>query len=137
MARVLVIDDSDVVRALLAALLRAQGHETGVAAGGDAGLASFREAGADLVLCELFLRGLDGLDVLRRLREAAPGVRFVLMAAAGAAQRADLARTAGLLGVGLLLKPFALCEVADAVRHALGAEGAEGMASPSEEVILG
>ena len=54
------------------------------------------------------------------------------MAAAGAAQRADLARTAGLLGVGLLLKPFALGEVADAVRHTLGvvAEGASATALP-------
>ena len=62
------------------------------------------------------------------------------MAAAGAAQRADLARTAGLLGVGLLLKPFALGEVADAVRHALGAEGAEGEGAATQaqsEVILG
>jgi CheY-like chemotaxis protein len=118
MARVLVIDDSDSARALLPALLRAAGHEARVAAGGAEGLAAFCAGGADLVLCDLYMPDMDGLEVLSALRGEAPAVPVVLVTG-GARGGLGVARAAGLLGAGLLRKPFSRDELAEAVRSAL------------------
>ena len=67
-ATVLVVDDVDDARDLLARLLRRAGYRAVTAADGEAALAAVDAEDPDLVLLDLMMPGMDGLEVLRRLR---------------------------------------------------------------------
>jgi DNA-binding response OmpR family regulator len=67
--RVLVVDDDHTVREVVVSYLRAAGHEVVEAADGAGALRSMQQAPADLVVLDLMLPGIDGLEVCRRLRE--------------------------------------------------------------------
>jgi two-component system KDP operon response regulator KdpE len=71
MARILMIDDDRSLLELLSVYLERQGYEVEAASSGQAGLAAFVDRGADLVLLDVTMHGLDGWQVLRRLRAAA------------------------------------------------------------------
>ena len=120
MARILIIDDNAILRALLQMQLEAVGHEVREAAGGAEGLRLYREEGADLVLCDLVLPAGDGLDTIRALCQ--PGGPHVLaMTGDPDLASAGLMRAAEGLGIlGSLRKPFDEPELLQAVRAALG-----------------
>ena len=69
MSRILLIDDDRSLLELLSGYLERQDHEVVPAASGQSGLAHFTEQGADLVLLDVTMPGLDGWQVLARLRE--------------------------------------------------------------------
>jgi len=69
MARILVIDDDRALLELLSGYLERQGYAVTTAPSGQAGLTTFAEQGADLVLLDVTMHGLDGWQVLGRLRE--------------------------------------------------------------------
>ena len=64
--RVLVVDDDMALAEMLGIVLRSEGFEPVFCADGGRALAAFREAKPDLVLLDLMLPGLDGIDVCRR-----------------------------------------------------------------------
>jgi CheY-like chemotaxis protein len=68
MARILVIEDNPSNMALMVYLLKAFGHMTDEAEGGEAGLAAARREPPDLVLCDLQMPGMDGFEVARQLK---------------------------------------------------------------------
>jgi len=68
MARILVVDDDLTVREVLASYLRARGHDVVEAGDGEQALREMRAAAADLVVLDVMLPGIDGLEVCRRLR---------------------------------------------------------------------
>ena len=70
MARVLVVDDDRTVREVVVSYLRAHDHEVVEAVDGESALRTMRDAPADLVVLDLMLPGIDGIEVCRRLREA-------------------------------------------------------------------
>lgn len=82
MARVLVVDDDVTVREVLASYLRARGHEVVEAGDGEQGLREQRAAAADLVVLDVMLPGIDGLEVCRRLR-AMGDVPVIMLTALG------------------------------------------------------
>lgn len=67
-ARILIIEDNAASLELLRYLVEKAGHTALTAADGEAGLRLARESGPDLILCDLQLPGIDGLEVARRLR---------------------------------------------------------------------
>jgi DNA-binding response OmpR family regulator len=69
MPRVLLIEDDPAVRRGLQLALRHQGHDVVAASTGEEGLERFRAVGPDVVVLDLMLPGIAGLDVCRRLRE--------------------------------------------------------------------
>ncbi len=69
MARVLVVDDDHTVREVVVSYLRADGHDVDEVEDGEAALRAMRGARADLVVLDLMLPGMDGLEVCRRLRD--------------------------------------------------------------------
>jgi DNA-binding response OmpR family regulator len=82
-ADVLVVDDDHTVREVVVSYLRAAGHDVAEATDGVEALRSWRDRPADLVVLDLMLPGLDGLEVCRRLREQAD-VPVVMLTAKGA-----------------------------------------------------
>jgi DNA-binding response OmpR family regulator len=80
--RVLVVDDDHTVREVVVSYLRAAGHEVVEAADGAGALRSMQEAPADLVVLDLMLPGIDGLEVCRRLRETSD-VPVIMLTALG------------------------------------------------------
>ncbi len=69
MTRILLVEDEESFSDPLSYLLRKEGYEVSVAGTGPAALADFDRAGADLVLLDLMLPGLSGMDVCRALRQ--------------------------------------------------------------------
>ncbi|HET7822870.1 MAG TPA: response regulator transcription factor [Ornithinibacter sp.] len=82
MARVLVVDDDHTVREVVVSYLRAARHDVDEAVDGERALAAMRDHPADLVVLDLMLPGIDGLEVCRRLR-AAGDVPVIMLTALG------------------------------------------------------
>ena len=78
--RVLVVDDDTALAEMLGIVLRGEGFEPVLCADGDEALAAFREHKPDLVLLDLMLPGIDGIDVCRQIR-AESGVPIVMLTA--------------------------------------------------------
>lgn len=85
MSRVLVVDDDATVREVVVDYLRAAGHEVREAVDGSGALAAVRDERADLVVLDVMMPGLDGLEVCRRLRVTSD-VPIVLLTALGSEQ---------------------------------------------------
>jgi DNA-binding response OmpR family regulator len=83
MARVLVVDDDVTVREVVVSYLRAAGHGVVEAADGGEALRAMRSDPADLVVLDLMMPGIDGLEVCRRLRVAGD-VPIIMLTALGA-----------------------------------------------------
>jgi class 3 adenylate cyclase len=75
-ATILIADDDSVSRKLLGRLLEQDGHEVRAAADGVEALELFTEGGADIVLLDIVMPGLDGISVLERLKQT-PGAAHV------------------------------------------------------------
>ena len=81
--RVLVVDDDAHARTALAELLREAGYIVETAADGFKALAKLQELGPDLLLTDLRMPGLDGLDLMRRARDVDPEIATVVMTSSG------------------------------------------------------
>jgi two-component system, NtrC family, nitrogen regulation response regulator NtrX len=66
--RILVIDDHEGVRETLRSFLVDHGHEVHLAADGETGLATLREVAPNLLFLDIFMPGVSGLEVIRRIR---------------------------------------------------------------------
>lgn len=102
--RVLLVDDEDLIRASLALDLAEAGYQVTAAAGGEEALARFAEVGFDLVITDLLMEGMGGLELLRRLREMAPEVGVIILTGYGALPSAIEAIRLG--ADDYLLKPY-------------------------------
>lgn len=88
MATILVIDDNDTVREGVAAVCARLGHDALQAESGEAGLKLFDRQAVDLVVTDLKMDGLDGLGVLKAVKERAPDVAVIVMTAFGTIETA-------------------------------------------------
>ncbi len=128
MKRILLIDDNAAVRSLLRTFLERSGFEVAEAAEGDAGIQLYRHWPADLVLCDLFMPGKDGLEAIRQFLREFPGVKVIAMSGGGFGGNLDLLPVAKMLGaVELLYKPFDGETVLEAIRRALQAPTPAGI----------
>jgi signal transduction histidine kinase/ActR/RegA family two-component response regulator len=82
-ARILIVEDNVDAGAILADLLRLSGHEVEVALDGPSGLERFEQTRPQVVLCDIGLPGLDGYEVVARMRKARHEPRPALIAVTG------------------------------------------------------
>jgi two-component system response regulator AtoC len=115
--RVLVIDDDASLRFTLEAVLSDAGLSVETADGGAAGLAAFEARGADLVLTDLAMPGVDGMQVLTRIRAQDPSVPVLMLTAHGSERVAVAAMKAG--AYDYLPKPFDPDELVLAVKRGI------------------
>ena len=135
MARVLVVDDDPTVAEVVLEYLRRDGFEAAHASDGLAALAVAAAAPPDLVVLDLMLPGIDGLEVCRRLREQRPELPIVMLTARG--EEED--RIAGL-EVGAddyVVKPFSPRELALRVRSVLRRSETAEVAGIAQVVVDG
>lgn len=116
MRRVLVVDDEAHIRTVLRGYLEADGFDVAEAADGEDALVALRDKPSDLVLLDVMLPGIDGLEVLRRLRSFSDA--YVILVTARAEEVDKLVG----LGVGAddyVTKPFSPREVTARVKAVL------------------
>ena len=77
----LLVDDDAAVRWSLSETLAEEGHEVRVAENGEQALAQLADYAPDLILSDIRMPGLDGIELLKRVKEHAPSVDVVLMTA--------------------------------------------------------
>ncbi len=116
MPRILVIDDDDAVRESTGRILRTAGYMVESAAGGDDGFVLARGSAFDVILCDMRMPGLSGLDLLRKLRESRVDSAFIIMTAFGTVDTAVEAMKLG--AVDFVQKPFFREELLMRVRAA-------------------
>jgi len=88
MKNVLVIDDEEAVAHAIRRALEQAGHRATIVTSASEGLHHLREQGADVVVTDLLMPGLDGVDTIRALREEFPWVRVVAVSGGGASPEA-------------------------------------------------
>jgi len=119
MPKILVIDDEAAVRKVIVRMLTSAGHEVNAAPDGFEGLRVWRELGADLVITDVHMPEMSGVQVIRELRAAAPALPVIAMSGSGNSGDLALLRAAELLGVvGVLGKPFSWDELMTAIAAA-------------------
>src|SRR5512134_2712177 len=104
MARILVADDHDAVREGMVLSLTRLGHEVvGVRGGGEA-IATYRKRAADVVVTDMRMVPVDGIEVVRRLREGDPEATVLVVSAHGTIAAAVEAMREG--AIDFIEKPF-------------------------------
>jgi two-component system, NtrC family, response regulator AtoC len=109
MSRILVVDDETKITKLLADRIAREGMEVSTCASAEEALPRIEGGDIDIVLCDLRLGGMSGLDLLKQTKRAAPGTDFVVMTAYASAATAIEAMRQG--AYEYLIKPFEMDEV--------------------------
>ena len=128
--RVLIVEDEQALREGLTDLLKEAGHEVVACEHGKDAVAVGTEEAFDLVLLDLMLPDIDGVDVCRRLRRARPTLHILMLTARGSEDDKVAGLDAG--ADDYLTKPFAVRELLARI-NALGRRAA---AVPAEPEIL-
>jgi two-component system cell cycle response regulator CpdR len=118
-ARILLAEDDGSLRNFLAVALQRSGHQVEAVADGQAGLAALERGGFDLLLADVVMPGLDGIELARRAGERRPGIKVMFIT--GFAAVAMSARTNAPPGARVLSKPFHLKELVGQVQAFLAA----------------
>ena len=122
--RILVVDDEYLIRWSLQQELGKDGYDVSVAEDGEEALRVFREGAPDLVLLDVQLPGIGGLEVLERVKAAEPDVVVIMITAYGMVDTAVAAMKAG--AYDYLNKPFNLEAVKLSIRKGLEARHLRG-----------
>ena len=120
MLHILLIEDDAAVRGILSRMLEGAGYAVIQATNGADGLRLWREQGADLVLTDIQMPDMNGIEVIVQLRAFAPHLPVIAMSGGGQSRDLDLLGDAKLLGaVGVLYKPFTGEALTQAITAAL------------------
>ena len=118
MAAILVIDDQEPIRSLLRVALEDAGHEVRDASNGRRGLALYRERAADVIITDLVMPEMTGLELLLELTRNFLNVKVIAMS--GALEGEGELNVAKLLGARQTFqKPFEMEKLLSAVRYEL------------------
>jgi len=120
MSRVMIIDDDRTMLSLLKILLEMEGFEVVGAPRHDAILSSVRTEKPDVVLMDVFLSGVDGLEVLSQMR-ASPDLAEVRVLMTSGMDLSDQCLAAG--AKGFLFKPYTPEQLISMIRENLGPNG--------------
>lgn len=115
--RVLLVDDRPEFVKALAERVASRGYEVGAAGSGPEALQALREAAYDVVVLDMVMPGMDGLETLRRLRENDQAVAVIVLTGYGSSREVDQAMSLG--ANDYLVKPADLDDLLERVDLAL------------------
>lgn len=116
--RVLIVDDSAGLREIIRIGLQARGYEVLQAADGREALRLLRERSADVIITDLYMPEMDGLETLEVVRQEFPDTPVVAMSGVPTRTGTDFLEVAHELGAALVLrKPFTIPELVAAVER--------------------
>lgn len=120
MACILVIDDSDIARALVRRMLERERHRVIEAADGDVGIESFRRELPDLVITDLIMPNREGIETIREIRRMRPDAKIIAMSGSVKLIGGIYLDAAKKLGADeVLVKPFSRALLASTVHRLL------------------
>jgi two-component system chemotaxis response regulator CheY len=102
--KILIVDDSGLARRRARAILEGAGFEVDEAEDGMAAIERYFVARPDIVLLDLVMKGMYGLDVLAKIRELDPAARVIVVSADVQTSSHEMVAAAG--GAGFLVKPL-------------------------------
>ena len=110
---IIVVDDEDVILSLVEQILESRGHTIRTALSGEEALAALRERPTELVITDIRMPGMDGLDLGMRIRESFPGIRIALITGFYSEHAQSSAEEIGINEI--VKKPFKSVEVLEMV----------------------
>ncbi len=120
MARILIIDDDPQIQELFSRVLSDRGHEVETAMNGREGLRIQRSEPADLIICDLVMPEMDGLEVIRELRHDESRAPLIAVTGGSYVASEENLRVAGHLGATRIVsKPVSLGALAGMVDQLL------------------
>ncbi|MCL5023744.1 MAG: response regulator [Nitrospirae bacterium] len=119
--RILVIDDEEIVRISCRKCLAPEGYEVDLAGSGAEGMRVLAETPYDLVLTDLKMPDMDGMEFLMKIKEARPGTKVIMITGYSTVEHAEEAMLLG--ACNYVEKPFTPDTLIRAVREALGEAG--------------
>ena len=134
MKKILIVDDEKNIRLTLSQALETLGMPVQTAGDGEEALQKLQDSDFSLVLLDLKLPGMDGLEVLRRIRESRPKTRVIMITAHGTIDYAVEAMKLG--AVDFLRKPFSPNEIRRLVSQVLERQDQEGEGLPGYQAFI-
>jgi DNA-binding response OmpR family regulator len=116
-ARILIVDDEEPIRFSLGEILKLEGFEVESAASGEAAIEILKNVGFDLVLLDLKMPGVSGLEVLHFINDTIPDTKVILLTAHGSLESAIEALRKG--AHDYLLKPANSRSILESIERAL------------------
>ncbi len=132
MARILVIDDDELIRGTVQAILASEGYESVLTVDGEDGVRQFERQQFDLVLCDVFMPHKEGLETVREIRQLSAATPIISMTGSIPTSDSgrldpDFLRMSGALGATrTIAKPFRPRELLAVIRECLGTAGERG-----------
>ncbi len=117
MATVLVVDDSEFMRRVIRNILEGGGHRVLEAKNADEALKVFKEQGVDIITMDIVMPETDGIETVKRLKEADHSVKIIMISALGHQRTVMRALEAGALD--FIMKPFTSDDVLESVNAVL------------------
>ncbi|MED4603586.1 response regulator [Paenibacillus validus] len=115
--KLLIVDDQNGIRILLMEVFSSEGYETYQASNGKLALEIVRNVSPDLVLLDMKIPGMDGLDILKHIKSIDASIKVIMMTAYG---ELDMIKEATDLGAIMhFTKPFDIDELRQAVNQQL------------------
>lgn len=125
MAHILIIDDDILICQLLQQALEKQGHRVTAAQDGRKGLAAFQADPADLVITDLIMPGMEGIETIMEMKRRFPGTKIIAMSGGGVGKGTDYLQMALKFGaLRTITKPFTIKQLTSVVAEVLDAPSA-------------
>ncbi|MBU2536911.1 MAG: response regulator [Proteobacteria bacterium] len=121
--RLLVVDDEPIVGKRLKQVFDKIGFEVETYTDSTSALAAIKNKSFDIVVTDLKMEGIDGIEVLKRVRATNPGTRVIIITGYASADTAELAQKHGVFA--FLAKPFRLDELKQVIYRAVETDRAK------------
>lgn len=134
MSRILVVDDDNAVRLSIKIILEKEGHDIVLARDGRAGLTAFQAGHFDIVICDIFMPDMDGLETIQAFHQHKAETPVIAMSGfsfyGGNGKAPDFLSLSTKLGAASSLrKPFRPQELIDAVQRSIADVASAGLAA--------
>ncbi len=135
-AKILVVDDDEVIRHLLVDTLSTLGYQTWGAANGEEALATLNQKKVDIVITDIKMPKLDGVRLLKKIKETQPDLPVLIITAYNFAYSQDQAVTSG--ADGFLAKPFRIGKIEDLIKTVLAHKKTNSTVPPesSKKILI-